>query len=64
MELTITLHDPARMTVEDRIAEIADILAAGYRRLSLSRKNRKNSLADLDRESAHGNKTESAEEVA
>ena len=60
--ITLTHHDPDTMTVEDRRKEIARILAAGYQRLLA--KKAENCLEDLDRESAHVNKTASDKEAA
>jgi hypothetical protein len=55
-------HDPARMSAEERVAEIARILAAGYLRVVRRRADIR--LESLDLESAHGANTESAKEVA
>ena len=60
--MQVAHHDPTTMMMEDRLNEIARILAAGYRRLL--GKNAQNRLADLDRESAHVTSSESPEEVA
>jgi hypothetical protein len=35
----ISARDPATMAPDDRMAEVAEILAVGYRRLALARRN-------------------------
>ena len=63
----MTFHDPATMTGEARIIEIATILSAGYRRLSIVRDPREYSLDDLSPSSPHANTvngSESREEAA
>ena len=58
-EFTFSHHNPGRMSVEDRINEISNILAAGFNRLSVSRQNSQNQLADLGPERPHVDTKES-----
>ena len=60
--MQVAQHNPTMMTAEDRLNEIARILAAGYRRL-LGQKA-KNGLDDLVPESPHGNTAASTKDVA
>ena len=56
-------HDPASMTREERVAEVARILAAGYLR-SIHREPAQNRLATLDDNLAHVNSESNSEETA
>ena len=63
-------RNPASLSPEERLAEIAAILATGYRRLSLSRESDHKELAETPESEApcdsgvDGNQSEGGKEVA
>jgi hypothetical protein len=52
MQPTMSHHDPAQMSPEDRVAAVAEILATGL--IRYRRKNREKLLALSRPDSAHG----------
>ena len=55
MKLTVSYHDPAQMPPDDRLDEVAEILAIGL--IRHRRKKREKPLAPSRPDSAHGRET-------